>query len=46
MKKTMADGDSTFYYQTLSENSHLLNEIKKQFELVVPEMYKKTETFN
>ena len=40
-EKTMSDGDTNFYYQTLSENSHLLSEIKKQFELVVPEMYKK-----
>ena len=36
-----AKPDSTFFYKTLSENSYLMNEIKKQFELVVPEMYKK-----
>ena len=40
-EKSMTDGDSTFFYKTLSENSYLMNEIKKQFELVVPEMYKK-----
>ena len=40
-EKIMTDGEPSFYNQTLAENSSLMNKIKKQFELVVPEMYRK-----
>ncbi|MBC63269.1 MAG: hypothetical protein CL746_02945 [Chloroflexi bacterium] len=40
-EKVMADGDSEFYKKTLNDNSHLLFQIKKQFELFIPEMYRK-----
>ena len=40
-EKVMPDGDSEFYKKTLNDNSHLLFQIKKQFELFIPEMYRK-----
>ncbi|MFL2664917.1 MAG: hypothetical protein ACJ0G8_03045 [Dehalococcoidia bacterium] len=40
-EKVMPDGESEFYNKTLNENSHLLFQIKKQFELFIPEMYRK-----
>lgn len=40
-EKEMADGEPNFYRETLSEHSSLLARIRKQFELVVPEMYRK-----
>ena len=40
-EKEMADGEPNFFRETLSNNSSLLARIRKQFELVVPEQYRK-----
>ena len=40
-EKTMADGEPNFFRETLAENSGLVAQIKRQFELVIPEMYRK-----
>ncbi len=40
-EKEMSGGDASFYYDTLIERASLLQMIKKQFELVMPEMYRK-----
>lgn len=40
-EKEMADGEPNFYRETLMDNSSLLARIRKQFELVVPEQYRK-----
>lgn len=40
-EKVMADGEPNFWRETLAENSSLVAQIKKQFELVIPEMYRK-----
>lgn len=40
-EKEMADGEPNFYRETLIDNSSLLARIRKQFELVVPEQYRK-----
>lgn len=40
-EKEMADGEPNFFRDTLADNSSLLARIRKQFELVVPEMYRK-----
>jgi nitric oxide reductase NorD protein len=40
-EKEMADGEPNFFRETLIDNASLLARIRKQFELVVPEMYRK-----
>ncbi len=40
-EKAMSGGDPGFYRDTLIERASLLQMIKKQFELVMPEMYRK-----
>jgi len=40
-EKIMADGEPNFFRETLAENSGLVAQIKRQFELVIPEMYRK-----
>ena len=40
-EKEMSSGDTSFYRETLLERASLLTMIKKQFELVMPEMYRK-----
>lgn len=40
-EKEMSSGDTGFYRDTLVERASLLTMIKKQFELVMPEMYRK-----
>ena len=40
-EKIMADGETNFFRETLAENSGLVAQIKRQFELVIPEMYRK-----
>lgn len=40
-EKEMSGGDPRFYRETLIERASLLQMIKKQFELVMPEMYRK-----
>jgi nitric oxide reductase activation protein len=40
-EKKLADGETNFYKETLTNNSSLVYQIKKQFELVFPEMYRK-----
>ena len=40
-EKEMSSGDPGFYRETLIERASLLTMIKKQFELVMPEMYRK-----
>ena len=40
-EKTMADGEPHFFRETLADNAGLVAQIKRQFELVIPEMYRK-----
>jgi nitric oxide reductase NorD protein len=40
-EKIMADGEPNFFRETLAENQGLVGQIKRQFELVIPEMYRK-----
>ena len=40
-EKEMSSGDTGFFRDTLVERASLLTMIKKQFELVMPEMYRK-----
>ncbi len=42
-EKAMADGEVTFYRETLSNYASLVRQIRRQFELVVPEMYRKVK---
>ncbi len=42
-EKPMAEGEVTFYQETLSNYSSLVRQIRRQFELVVPEMYRKVK---
>lgn len=40
-EKIMTDGEPNFFRETLAENAGLVSQIKRQFELVIPEMYRK-----
>jgi len=40
-EKTMTDGEPNFFNETLADNQGLVAQIKRQFELVIPEMYRK-----
>jgi nitric oxide reductase NorD protein len=40
-EKVMTDGEPNFFRETLSDNASLLAQIKRQFELVIPEIYRK-----
>ena len=40
-EKVMTDGEPNFFRETLAENTSLVVQIKRQFELVIPEMYRK-----
>ena len=40
-EKIMADGEPHFFRETLADNAGLVAQIKRQFELVIPEMYRK-----
>ncbi|MCZ6538822.1 MAG: hypothetical protein O6922_03235 [Chloroflexi bacterium] len=40
-EKVMTDGEPNFFRETLADNTTLLAQIKRQFELVIPEMYRK-----
>ena len=40
-QKGMAEGDPTFYGATLRSYGSLVNQVKRQFELMTPEMFKK-----
>tara|TARA_B110000438_G_scaffold175011_1_gene167291 strand:- start:4563 stop:7892 length:3330 start_codon:yes stop_codon:yes gene_type:complete len=40
-EKKLPDGEGNFYRETLNQNASLVNQIKKQFELFVPEQYRK-----
>ena len=40
-EKTLPDGEGNFYRETLNQNASLVSQIKKQFELFVPEQYRK-----
>jgi len=40
-EKIMADGEPNFFRETLADNSGLVAQIRRQFELVIPEMYRK-----
>jgi hypothetical protein len=40
-EKTMTDGEPNFFRETLADNAGLVSQIKRQFELVIPEMYRK-----
>jgi len=40
-EKPMAEGDTTFYQETLHSYSSLMNQIRRQFEMLAPEQLKK-----
>lgn len=40
-EKSMAEGDTAFWEQTLQTYASLVNQVRKQFELVVPETFRK-----
>lgn len=40
-QKPMSEGDPAYYGQTLAGYSTLVNQIRRQFELLVPEMFRK-----
>ncbi|MCI0770615.1 MAG: VWA domain-containing protein [Chloroflexi bacterium] len=40
-QKTMAEGDPTYYSTTLSNYGTLVTQIRRQFEMMVPEMFRK-----
>ncbi|MFN3975078.1 MAG: VWA domain-containing protein [Dehalococcoidia bacterium] len=40
-EKGMVEGDTTFWEQTLQAHASLVNQVRKQFELVVPETFRK-----
>ncbi len=40
-QKVMAEGDLTFYSETLRNYSSMVSEIRRQFEMVIPEMFRK-----
>ena len=40
-EKPMAEGDTEFYQQTVSDYRQLMNQIKRQFEMLMPEAYRK-----
>jgi len=40
-EKIMTDGEPNFFRDTLADNASLVSQIKRQFELVIPEMYRK-----
>jgi nitric oxide reductase activation protein len=40
-QKTMSEGDPTYYSQTLSNYGSLVTQIRRQFEMMVPEMMRK-----
>ncbi|MBI4233846.1 MAG: hypothetical protein HY686_05335 [Chloroflexi bacterium] len=40
-EKSVAEGEITFYYQTLQAHASLVNQIRRQFEMVVPETFRK-----
>ncbi|MDA1257758.1 MAG: hypothetical protein O3C10_07930, partial [Chloroflexi bacterium] len=42
-EKEMAEGETQFYQDTLADHSALVREIHRQFELVMPEMYRKVK---
>ena len=42
-EKEMAEGEPQFYQDTLNEHSTLVREIHRQFELVMPEMFRKVK---
>ncbi|MDP7514432.1 MAG: hypothetical protein QF422_05875 [Dehalococcoidia bacterium] len=42
-EKEMAEGEEQFYKDTLNDHSPLVREIHRQFELVMPEMYRKVK---
>ena len=41
-EKTLEEGDANFYSDTLKNYSSLLNHIRRQFELIMPETFRKT----
>ena len=42
-EKPMAEGETTFYHQTLNEYAPLVRAIRRQFQMVIPEMYRKVK---
>ena len=40
-QKGMAEGDPTFYGSTLQSYGSLVNQVKRQFEMMTPDMFKK-----
>jgi len=40
-EKPMTEGDTEFYQQTVSDYRQLMNQIKRQFEMLMPEVYRK-----
>ena len=42
-QKVMPEGDDTFYGRTLHSYRSLVNQVRRQFELILPEMYSKVK---
>lgn len=42
-QKVMAEGDDTFYARTLHSYRSLVNQVRRQFELILPEMFRKVK---
>ena len=40
-ESTMAEGSSEFYEKTIEQHAGLINEVRRQFEMMVPETYRK-----
>ena len=40
-EKTMAEGDPQFFADTLRNYAHIITRIRRQFELIMPEMFRK-----
>ena len=40
-ESTMAEGSAEFYEQTIERHAGLINEVRRQFEMMVPETYRK-----
>ena len=40
-QKTMAEGDASYYGQTLHNHGSLVGQVRRQFELMVPEMFRR-----
>ena len=42
-EKSMASGETRFYSETLDSHAHLMNQIRRQFEIIKPELLRKVK---